>query len=279
MYMKIALKAYAKLNLTLDVLFKRCDGYHELSSVMLSIDVYDTVCVEAAADDHVSVTSNAELPCDNTAYKAAVAYGRGAKIHIEKRIPSQAGMGGASADAAAVLYAMQRLYGDKSREELPEIAKRVGADVPFCLTGGCALAEGIGEKLTPLPVPELCLLVAKGKAGVSTAGLFKSLKLPVNHPDTFGAISAIKRKDVIGLASRVCNGLETAACALVPGIRELVSRMKAAGALGAAMTGSGSAVFGIFGDMKAAEAAKAEFSDCEFVKLCRSVSAGVELIG
>lgn len=278
MCMDISLKAYAKLNLTLDVLYKRDDGYHELCSIMQSIDIHDVVNVKAVKGKNIIVTSNIDLPQTNTAQMAAQAYGRGACIHIEKHIPSQAGMGGASADAAAVLYAMQKLYGDKPWAELLEIAKKVGADVPFCLAGGCALAQGIGERLTPLPVPELNLLVVKGRAGISTAQLFRDLKLPVQHPDTKGAEYALVINDVQGMASRVQNALENEAKKMCPEIDQYVSRMKECGALGAAMTGSGSAVFGIFKDMDAVQKAASDFTDCEFVKACRSVDAGIEVI-
>ena len=153
---RIILNAPAKINLTLEVLKKRTDGYHDLRTVMHSIDVCDTVTVELseANDGGIIVECTTPLPPVNTAFTAARLFREktgcgGVRIQIKKRIPSEAGLGGASADAAAVLHGMQQLFGSISRDELYDIAKRVGADVPFCLHGGCALCEGIGEKLTP----------------------------------------------------------------------------------------------------------------------------------
>ena len=156
------IKAYGKINLTLDVLYRRPDGCHQLRGVMCAVDVYDAVHIEPAAG--VSVSFDEAVPPRNTAIMAARAFfektGRGADIYIQKGIPSEAGMGGASADAAGVLRGMNRLYGGPlSESELYSIGLSIGADVPFCLMGGCAVAEGIGEVLTPLPAPELNLLI------------------------------------------------------------------------------------------------------------------------
>ena len=165
---RIILNAPAKINLTLEVLKKRTDGYHDLRTVMHSIDVCDTVTVElsGANDGGIIVECTTPLPPVNTAFTAARLFREktgcgGVRIQIKKRIPSEAGLGGASADAEAVLHGMQQLFGRISRDELYDIAKRVGADVPFCLHGGCALCEGIGEKLTPAPSAAL----AGGKTG------------------------------------------------------------------------------------------------------------------
>ena len=181
---RITLNAPAKINLTLEVLKKRTDGYHDLRTVMHSIDVCDTVTVELseANDGGIIVECTTPLPPVNTAFTAARLFREktgcgGVRIQIKKRIPSEAGLGGASADAAAVLRGMQQLFGSISRDELYDIAKRVGADVPFCLHGSCALCEGIGEKLTPAPSAALPLLLVRGNRGISTGALFRSLDL------------------------------------------------------------------------------------------------------
>ncbi|MBQ6703264.1 MAG: 4-(cytidine 5'-diphospho)-2-C-methyl-D-erythritol kinase, partial [Clostridia bacterium] len=205
------IKAYAKINLTLDVLRKRPDGYHDLRGVMCAISLHDKVYIEPG--DEIRFCCDIPLPENNTAVKAAKLFmqetGKGADIRLEKHIPSEAGLGGASADAAAVLRGMNELYGNPVAEKrLYELGLMVGADVPFCLMGGCALAEGVGEILIPLPVPHLDIVIVKGNGGISTGALFKSLRLPVEHPDTDGAIAAIQKGDVSALAPLCENALE-----------------------------------------------------------------------
>jgi len=261
--MELELKAYAKINLTLDVLYRRPDGYHQLRSVMAQISLYDRVRLAAAGD--VSLACSLPLPADNTAMRAARLFygatGRGAGIYIEKRIPSEAGLGGASADAAAVLHGLNRLYGRPvPAEELLKMGLEVGADVPFCMTGGLALAEGVGEELTPLPYLPMELVIAKGAAGVSTAGLFRGLSLPVEHPDTAAAIAAIEAGEAAALPPHCRNALEPAATTLCPEIAMVKEALLRAGAAAAFMTGSGAAVVGIFPDAKSADAAAAGLS-------------------
>jgi len=207
----------------------------------------------------------------NTAYRAARAYmehfgSPGAMIRIEKHIPSEAGLGGASADAAAVLLGMEALYkrakGDLSR--LFPLSEKIGADVPFCLLGGCALCEGIGERMHPLPPLPLSLLLVKPKAGISTAALFRGLRFPVAHPDTEAAIAAIEAGDLAALGANLKNSLEESALALLPEIGELKARLLSSGALGAVTSGSGSTVFGLFPDMERAKRAEEGFSDVFF---------------
>ncbi len=243
------IEAKAKINLSLDVLGKRADGYHELRSIMAETGLKDILTIEKAKD--IRVECDLPLPVDNTAYRAAALFmqkcGGGAHIYIEKHIPSEAGMGGASADAAAVLRALQALYGEPLSElELYALGKAVGADVPFCLHGGFALCEGIGEKLTALPPLHAPVLLIKGERGVSTAALFRGLKLPLEHPDTAAMISALERGDIGALAAKLFNALETPAAALLPEIRSRKEKLMQNGALGACMTGSGSCVFGLF---------------------------------
>ncbi|MCE5234957.1 MAG: 4-(cytidine 5'-diphospho)-2-C-methyl-D-erythritol kinase [Eubacteriales bacterium] len=266
-------KAYAKVNLTLDVLRKRADGYHDLRSIMHGIDLYETVTLEPA--NSIAVSCDVPLPDNSATYRAARAYmaltGLGAHIEIKKFIPDEAGLGAASANAAAVFLGMQKLYGALSTERLYALAAMIGADVPFCMTQGCALAEGIGDKLTALKRIPLDLLIVKAAKGISTKELFSSLKLPVKHPSTRAALRAVEHGDARALAKHMYNALEDCATAFVPEIRSLKERLLAQGALGATMTGSGSAVVGVFENAAAARAAAKGFSDCEFVRACRTI--------
>ncbi|MEA4971184.1 MAG: 4-(cytidine 5'-diphospho)-2-C-methyl-D-erythritol kinase [Candidatus Pelethousia sp.] len=267
--------APAKLNLTLDVLGRRADGYHELRSIMASVDLYDEIGLAPAGE--ISLTWEGSMPAPrlekNTAYLAARAFfaqtGRACRIHINKRIPGQAGLGGGSADAAAVLRGLQRLYGGIEDEVLLSLARAIGADVPFCLLGGCALAEGIGDKLTSLPAPQLHLVLLKGRKGVSTPALFRSLQLPVPHPDTQAALAALSGP-AGGLAPFLQNALEGPATALLPEIGHLKARLLAAGALAAFMSGSGACVAGLFPSESAARAALPNFVDVPFHTVCRT---------
>ena len=268
------IKAYGKINLTLDVIRKRPDGYHDLRGVMCSVSVCNSITLEPM--DGIRFTSDVPLPENNTAVKAARLFmeetGKGAAIHLIKGIPSEAGMGGASADAAAVLKGMNELYGfPVSDERLFRLGLAVGADVPFCLLGGCALAEGVGEILTPLPTPKLDLVIVKGTGGVSTPALFKSLSLPVKHPDTDGAMAAIRSGDSTALAALCENALEPAAIQLLPEIAHHKNLLKDAGALSAFMTGSGAAAVGIFPDEASAITAAKQLSYLPFVCVCSTL--------
>ena len=267
---RIILNAPAKINLTLEVLKKRTDGYHDLRTVMHSIDVCDTVTVElsGANDGGIIVECTTPLPPVNTAFTAARLFREktgcgGVRIQIKKRIPSEAGLGGASADAAAVLHGMQQLFGSISRDELYDIAKRVGADVPFCLHGGCALCEGIGEKLTPAPSAALPLLLVRGNRGISTGALFRSLDLgkkPARTCNPSSAmLNALEQGSPADIAAALQNDLLPAAVGFAPEIDRYIAAMRNAGALGASMTGSGSVVFGIFSDMDSAKRAERAF--------------------
>ena len=271
----LSIPAYAKVNLTLDVLYKRDDGYHALDTLMQSVSLMDTVTLERAGTVTVTATG-CRLPYEKTLLKAALRYqaytGEGAAIRVVKRIPVQAGLGGGSADAAAVLAGMQRLT-DHALDEgtLFDIALSIGADVPFCLHGGLCRCEGIGEILTPLSGPELWFLIVKPREGVSTKALFSGLTLPRAHPDTTGAMAALGRGDLASLGLLLKNALAEPAQALVPAIGVIRRRLREAGALGAEMTGSGSAVFGLFGDEASANAAKGVCADLGACWVCRSV--------
>lgn len=267
------IKAYAKINLTLDVLNKRSDGYHDLRSIMHCIDLYEAVTLEKSST--ISVNCDIPLPDNSATYRAARAYmaltGLGAHIEIKKFIPDEAGLGAASANAAAVFLGMQKLYGALSEERLFTLAAMIGADVPFCMMRGCALAEGIGDKLTPLKRIPLDLLIVKAAKGISTKTLFSELTLPVQHPDTDAALMAVENADVYSLAKHMFNALEQKASEYVPEIRTIKKRLLDAGALGASMTGSGSALVGVFESTQAARIASGAFADCEFVRVCRTI--------
>lgn len=267
-------RACAKVNLTLGVTGRRSDGYHTLDSLMVTTDLCDDVTVTRCREVIVTCTGMF-LPYRNTLRAAAERYraltGRGARIHVYKRIPAEAGLGGGSADAAAVLRGMQRLYGEAEERDLYDIALRVGADVPFCLQGGLCRAQGVGEVLTPFRLgAPLHLVLAKPAAGVSTRALFERLNLPQPLPDTARAMAALSGGDVRALGPLLCNALQAEAEALVPEIGTLRRRLLALGALGACMTGSGSAVFGLFETPEAAAAACAAIAEepaCAFARV------------
>ena len=265
--------ACAKLNLTLDILRKREDGYHDLQMVMQSIDLSDTLTVTPAQGQGRMSTNLSYLPSDgrNLAQMAAAAF-RGATgsdlqvdISICKCIPVCAGMAGGSTDAAAVLRAMNELTGaNLPPERLAEIGQAVGSDVPYCVMGGTALAEGRGEILTPLPaLPRCHVVVCKPAFSVSTPQLFSRVDVRkiVRRPDTEGLLAALKASDLAGVARRMYNVFEDV---LEPRRRAEIDSIKATlidcGALGAAMTGSGPTVFGLFDDAAAAEEAKSRLS-------------------
>lgn len=266
--------ALAKLNLTLGILYKRQDGYHAIDTIMHTVNLFDRVYVEKARTVEVTVTGMT-LPPDNTMVRAAEAYRRetgcGARIRCEKRIPQEAGLGGGSADAAAVLRALQRLHRMCDEQTLRRIALSVGADVPFCLVGGTCRCEGVGELLTPFAIPQkLHFVLCKPNRGVSTGALFRSLPLPRPKVNTLAAMAALSRGDLDALASAMQNVLEPPAIELVPEIGALKKQLADAGALAAQMSGSGSAVFGLFRSEAEAQAAK-ERIDAPFVRVVSSL--------
>lgn len=271
--------AYAKLNLTLDVLFRRADGYHELDMLNIRVSLADTLTF-SPADDILVTYEGMDTPVDDTVTKAANVYSKlagralGARIHVGKRIPAEAGLGGGSADAAETLLLMQREYGALNTEQLYEAARMVGADVPYCLHTEPCRVGGIGEKIETLPPIQkpLWFLLLKPQAGISTPLLFSRLRFPVSHPDTGGAIRALRDGDVRALGDTFHNALQPAAVSLLPEIGALCARLRDTGALGAAMTGSGSAVFGLFEAEADANAAALAFWDVPFCRVCSSVT-------
>ncbi|MBQ7933219.1 MAG: 4-(cytidine 5'-diphospho)-2-C-methyl-D-erythritol kinase [Lachnospiraceae bacterium] len=264
---KLTLKAYAKINLGLDVVRRLENGYHEVKMVMQTVGIYDTLTFEKGDYGIVITTDSGELPTDenNLIYKAAKllmeAYQvqGGVKIHLTKEIPIAAGMAGGSTDAAATFKGINELYQlGCSQQELMELGVRVGADVPYCIMGGTALAQGIGEVLTPLAVPPECLvLVAKPDINVSTKYVYEHLDATgvANHPDIDGMVEALARGDLQGIMDRMENVLETVTVEAHPIITTIKERMLELGAGRSLMSGSGPTVFGIFTDEKLAKKA------------------------
>lgn len=252
------IEAPAKINLTLDILGRRPDGFHELRTVMQSVSLCDrlSVCVNGTGEIRV-FCDRPEVPRgpENTVFRAAEAFfqetglsGRGADIAIEKRVPSRAGLGGGSADAAAVLRALDRLCRTGlTLRELTEIGLSAGADVPFCTVGGTALAEGMGERLTPLPpLPSCGIVICKPADGLGTKEAYDALDASGALPsdDTGPMLEALEKRDLPSAAGLLGNGFEKAS--RTTETAEIEKAMLAAGSLGACRTGTGSAVFGLF---------------------------------
>ncbi len=265
---KINVKALAKVNLGLDVLRKREDGYHEVRMIMQTIHLYDQLEIKKTKETGIFIQSNLDfLPTNenNLIYKAALllmdTYGikEGIAVNLQKHIPIAAGLAGGSTDAAAVLYGMNKLFGLRLKHtKLMELGVSIGADVPYCLMRGTALAEGIGEKLRSLPpMPKCPVLIAKPGISVSTKFVYENLKLDRDtvHPDIAAQIAAIRRKDLQAVAEHMGNILETVTEVQFPVIGEIKRCMTEHGAIGAMMSGSGPTVFGLFADGAAAKAA------------------------
>ncbi len=262
--MQVIVHAPAKINLTLDVVGVRADGYHLLESIMQSVDCCDTLTA-TATDGELTLTVVGAPPCPvekNTAYRAAQVFLRetgikgGAAMTLEKRIPQQAGMGGGSADAAAALIALDRLYDTRlSVEELCAMGVLVGADVPFCVLGGTAMVTGIGEGLESLPaLPDCYIVIAQPADGVSTAAAYDALdRAPIpTHPDHPATLAALRRGDLGGVCAGVFNVFEPATA--IDGVTAIRRRMAEFSPLASQMSGSGSAVFAIFDDAARAQA-------------------------
>ena len=256
---EISLKALAKINLGLDVLGKREDGYHEVRMVMQTIHLYDRVEIKKTRSPHIHVETNLYyLPVneDNLVYRAAklmkdeFQIKEGVRIVLQKFIPVAAGLAGGSSDAAAVLVGMNRIFNlGLKQNKLMELGLKIGADVPYCVMGGTALAEGIGEKLTPLaPAPDCYVLVAKPDINVSTKYVYEHLDAQEirKHPDIDGMVEAIAEESLQGILDRMENVLETVTVSAYPIIQKIKDRMKELGAINSLMSGSGPTVFGIF---------------------------------
>ncbi len=255
----ITRKAYAKINLGLDVIGRREDGYHLVRMIMQSIDLYDELSFEKTNDGKITIiTSNSKIPTDrhNLIWKTAeqlqkecgVSYG--AVIELKKYIPMAAGMAGGSTDAAATYLALNDLWNlGLSRDRLCDLAVKLGADIPYCICGGTALSEGIGEDLTFLrDMPSCHIVIAKPAIDVSTAWAYTTLdSAPIeNHPDIDGMRQAVDHKDLKGITDRLGNVLEPVTSGKYPVIEDIRQVLLSNGALGARMSGSGPTVFGIF---------------------------------
>lgn len=266
----IKIRAHAKINLSLDIVGKRENGYHDLCMVMQSIRLADEITLKPQKD--ISVKCDLRfLPCDdrNIAYRAArlfmeeIGASSGIGIEIKKQIPVGGGLGGGSADAAAVLMGLNRMHGFiVPFERLLEIGLACGADVPFCMTGGTCLAEGLGEKLTALPpMPHCHILLLRPQFPLSTKKIFSLVDLQKIHfhPDTKGIINALHNRDLEGISVRLFNCLEEFVPR--PEIAEYKRLLLAENADAALMTGSGSVVYGIFHSLEKATAAKEKFAN------------------
>lgn len=269
----LELKAYGKINLGLDVVRRREDGYHEVRMIMQTVRVYDAIELNRTEEEGIRLSTNLYYLPDNEnnlGYRAAkllmdeFGIRDGVEIKMKKFIPVAAGMAGGSSDAAAVLFGVNKMFGlGLSKQELMERGVRLGADVPYCIMRGTALSEGIGEILTPLPpMPQCRVLIAKPAVSVSTKHVYESLNLPSlgaeAHPDIDAMRAAIEKKDLSGVVSQLGNVLETVTIPEHPVIQTLKDKMMEMGADGSLMSGSGPTVFGLFTNQTAAQAAYEE---------------------
>ena len=264
----ISLKALAKINLGLDVVRRREDGYHEVRMIMQTIQLYDRLDIKRTHEPGIQIQTNLSfLPVNenNLIYKAAkllmdeFSITDGVSVKLDKRIPVAAGMAGGSTDAAAMLIGVNRLFSlGLTKRQLMERGVQIGADVPYCIMRGTALAEGIGEALSPLPPMVKCpVLIAKPSISVSTKFVYQNMKLDDTtiHPDIDRLIDDIKAKNLHDIAAHMGNVLETVTIPNYPVIDEIKKHMLSNGAVGALMSGSGPTVFGLFDDEDTAKKA------------------------
>ena len=257
-HVKIWEKAPAKINLSLDVLHKRPDGYHEVEMVMTMVDLADRLEMKELPRDTIMISSQAGyIPLDekNLAFQAAklikdrCGVERGVYIHLDKNIPVAAGLAGGSSDAAATLRGLNRLWKlGLTVDEMMELGAELGSDVPFCVCGGTALAQGRGERLTRVASPPACwVIIAKPPINVSTADVYGKLRAAEikRHPDTSGLLSAIEGRNFSGICALLGNVLEEVTLSLYPEVRHLKACMERLGADGVLMSGSGPTVFGL----------------------------------
>lgn len=288
--MKIEVKAYAKINLMLDIVSTRTDGYHDLFMIMQSIGVYDTITVEKISGKNIELTCNIDdIPLDekNIAHKAATAFfkennikDRGIRIDIKKRIPHAAGLAGGSADGAGVIVALNKLYNTNlTEDELCRIGVKIGADVPFCIKGGTLLAQGIGDVLNKVkPLRQCSIVIAKPDFGVNTGKAYHQFDESgkVHTPDKFGMLCAMQSRDLNLICSKMENVFEQ--FIEVPNRIDIKQIMRKNGAIGTCMSGSGPTIFGIFKNkedaLSAVEPLKAYAKD---ICVCSPVSKGCKI--
>lgn len=289
--MEIKVKAYAKINLMLDIIYRRTDGYHDLFMIMQSIGIYDTVTVTETKSKKITITCNIDdIPLDehNIAYKAAAAFfdstkikNKGVNIDIVKRIPHAAGMAGGSADGAGVLVALNELTGaGLSDDELCAIGVKIGADVPFCIKGGTLLAQGIGDVLNKVkPLRKCYIVIAKPDCSVNTASAYKQFDEcgKVHTPDKLGMLYAMQGRDLKEICSKMENVFEQFIA--VENKVEIKDIMRANAALGVCMSGSGPTVFGIFDNKDSAEKCALELKPlAKDIAVTTPVSKGCRIV-
>lgn len=276
---EIRLEARAKINLGLDVVRRREDGYHEVKMIMQTVDLCDELTIKRIQEPEIRITTNVgDIPVNenNLIYKTAKLVMQeyhiteGIDVYLKKVIPVAAGMAGGSTDAAATFIAMNEIFElGLKQEELRKLAVQIGADVPYCIMGGTALSEGIGELLTPLPAPPQCyLVIAKPDIYVSTKYVYENLHANElkHHPDIDGMVAGIKQQDLKQITNLMENVLENVTVTEYPIIEKIKDTMKKCGAWNALMSGSGPTVFGIFEKIEDAEKAKAEIEEKDMAK-------------
>lgn len=276
---EIYLKAHGKINLALDVLRKREDGYHDVRMIMQTVGIYDGVEIKKTNTGKIEIETNLfYLPNDenNIVYKATKLLfdefniTSGVKIKLKKFIPVSAGMAGGSTDAASVMFGINKIFNlGLSLKQLMERGVKIGADVPYCLMRGTALSEGIGEELTRLPDMVRCpILIAKPPISVSTKFVYENLRVNEleSHPDIDGMIESIKNKNIDGIAARMGNVLETVTIKEFPVIQELKDMMIKEGAINSLMSGSGPTVFGLYRTEEEAYGAKEKIKESGITK-------------
>ncbi len=271
----LRVRAHAKINLYLDVIGKRADGYHELETVFHSIDLHDVIIICRRDRQGITVhCEHPEVPCDesNIVYRAAQSLSDtvggfgGVEIQIHKRIPVAAGLGGGSANAAAVLHGINQLFSlGLPQDTLMQLGVQLGADVPFCLLGGAALGHGIGEILTPLPaLVNVPLLLLNRGVAILTANVFKNLHFFLTNEKKVGIIikTYVEKGDVVGISENLYNLLEVPVFSKYPELATLKTELaKQPGCSGALMSGSGATVFGVMEDIAAAQQAESHFKN------------------
>ena len=275
----IVIKAMAKVNLGLDVLRRRENGYHDVKMVMQTVNLHDTLTITKREDTQIVITTNAgELPLseDNLIYKAArllfeeAGKECGVSVHLDKQIPIAAGMAGGSTDAAATLVGLNELFKfGFNKGELARVGVKIGADVPYCIYGGTYLSEGIGEVLTKLPdAPDCFVVIAKPEIGVSTKYVYENLHVETieKHPDIDGMVDAIKVGSLDGVTAKMENILENVTVKRYPEIARMKACLEENGAEKALMSGSGPTVFGIFKEEEKAKNALDRLNETGLVK-------------
>lgn len=264
---KITLKARAKINLALDVIKKREDDYHEVKMIMQQIDLFDEVTVQEASGSTININTNSDfIPNDenNIAYKAAdllmKTYNihKGVNINIQKNIPVAAGLAGGSTDAGAVLIGLNQLWNiNLTKNELMKLASKLGADVPFCILGGCAVAEGIGDKLKPIKGLDVFVILSKPNLRVPTSKVYNNLKLDEieQHPDIDAMIPLLETNKIEKIKENMINVLETVTLKEYPIVYNIKLKLLECGAEAVLMSGSGPTVFGLYREYSRAKTA------------------------